>query len=84
MNIPAKYKSTEQFWAEVIKINNLYPLEELTFRLKSDREQYIFHLQADSLGELTLSLATLYDYLPKCDRYTLDLKQSGAEFRSIL
>jgi predicted nucleic acid-binding Zn-ribbon protein len=84
LSIPTKYDNTEQFWAEVIKLSNLYPLEELTFKLKSDREQYIFHLQANSSGELTLSLASLYDYLPKCDHYGLDVNQSGSEFYTIL
>ncbi|MGL5793672.1 MAG: hypothetical protein ACRC06_04570 [Waterburya sp.] len=85
LSIPTKYDNLDNFWAEEIKINNLYPLEKLTCKLKSDREQYIFHSQADSLGELTLSLAFLEHYLPKCDRYSLDFQQqSGAEFRKIL
>ena len=72
LSIPTKYNDLDEFWAEKIQIINLYPLEELSFRLKSDREQYILHPQADSLGKLTLSLTSLEHYLPKCDRYTLD------------
>jgi hypothetical protein len=84
LSIPTKYDNPDNFWAEKIKLNNLYPLEELTFNLKSDHEHYIFHSQADSLGELTLSLAALYGYLPKCEGYSLDVKQSGTEFKRIL
>lgn len=84
LSIPTKYDNKDGFWAEEIKINNLYPLEELTSILKSDHEQYIFHLQADSSGELTLSLASLYGYLPKCERYSLGFKQLGLEFYTIL
>lgn len=82
--IPAKHDNVDQFWAEEIKIENLYPLEELTLNLKSNSEQYNFQQQADNLGNLTLSLACLYDCLPKCDRYSLDIKQSGSEFKRIL
>ena len=78
------YKSIEQFWSETIKIDNLYPLEELTFKLKSYSDEYIFHLQADSFGELSLSLTTVEYRLQKCDRYSLYFKQSGSEFRRIL
>ncbi len=84
LSIPAQYKNTDRFRPKTIKIDNLYPLEELTFKLNSDREPYTFQIQADSLGETTLSLASLYDHLSHCDRYTLDLKKSGSEFIRIL
>ncbi len=80
----AKYDNIDRFWAEEIKIDNLYPFEELTFRLKSDYEKYIFQKQADSLGKLNLSLASLYDYLSPSDRYSLGVKQSGSKFKRIL
>ena len=82
--IPAKYSDIDKFWSEEIKLDNLYPLEELTFNLKNDREQYQFQIQADSLSKITLSLATLYDCLPKCDHYSLDVKKSSYEFVRIL
>ena len=84
LSMPAKYDSLDEFWAEIINIDNLYPLEELTFRLKSDSEEYIFHTQADSSGKLYLSLGTLYSDLSQSDRYSLDFKKSASEFQRIL
>ena len=84
LSTTAKYDNIDRFWAEQIKIDNLYPLEELTFRLKSDYEEYTFQTQANSLGKLTLSLASLYSCLLPSDHYSLDFKQSGSEFRRIL
>ncbi len=84
LSTPTKYNDLTKFRGEEITINNLYPFEELIFRFKSDSEQYIFHSQADSSGKLTLLLTTLEHRLSKCDRYCLDFKQSGSEFKSIL
>lgn len=82
--IPAKYDSIDSFWSEEIKIHSLYPLEEVYFKLKSDREEYDFQEQADSFGRLILSLASLYDRLPPSNYYSLDVKQSGSEFKRLL
>ena len=84
LSIPAKYNDIDEFWSEEIKLDNLYPLEELSFNLKGDCEQYQFQIQADGLGKITLSLATLYHCLSKCDRYTLDINKSNLEFIRIL
>ena len=84
LSIPVQYTDLDKFWAAEIKLNNLYPFEELSFRLKNNYEQYQFQTQANSSGELTLSLATLDDCLPKSDRYSLDVKKYGQEFQRIL
>ena len=84
LSIPAKYTDIDKFWADEIKFCNLYPFEELSFCFKNNNEQYQFQTQADSSGELTLSLATLNDCLPESDRYSLDVKKSGLEFQRVL
>ena len=84
LSIPVRYTDLDKFWAAKIKLNNLYPFEELSFRLKNNYEQHQFQTQADSSGELALSLATLDDCLPKSDCYSLDVKKYGQEFQRIL
>ena len=84
LSIPERYTDINEFWAAIIKLNNLYPFEELSFRLKNNKEQYQFQTPADSSGKLTLFLATLYDCLPVRDRYSLDVKKSGLEFQRLL
>ena len=84
LSIPAKYTDLDKFWAEEIKLDNLYPLEEISFCLKSNSEKYKFQTQADSQGKLTLALASLYGRLSQDDCYSLDVKKLGLEFRRVL
>lgn len=78
-NLPIKYDASEKFWAAEVQMEGLWPLEVIHFSL-SDKQDKVFYLgQADSLGNLHMSLAVLHDLLPNSDWYALDYQQLGRE-----
>lgn len=78
-SLPIQYDNPDKFWTEEIQIEALWPLEVLTFNL-SERQEKVFYLgQADTSGNLRMSLAALYDLLPGSDWYALDYQRLSSE-----
>jgi hypothetical protein len=78
-SLPIKSDNPDKFWAQEIHIEALWPLEVLTFKL-SERQEKVFYLgQADTSGNLRMSLATFYDLLPGSDWYALDYQRFSVE-----
>ncbi|MFG6099815.1 hypothetical protein SPB21_31525 [Leptothoe sp. ISB3NOV94-8A] len=73
----AKVQTTDQFWADDIGINGLWPLETVTFYLRSAEDNTTYTVQADSIGKLTFGVATLYGHLPESEQYTLAYQRVG-------
>ncbi len=81
---PLKFTDTNKFWAEEITIEGLWPLEEVTFLLSDGRETVPYPGQADRSGNLTVSLAALYDLLSESDWYSLDYQRLGEEQQRLM
>lgn len=79
LDLPIKHNTTEKFWAERIKIEGLWPLEEVILFLLNDCEKISYQFQADSLGVLLLNLAPFQDLLPESNWYALDYQRLGLE-----
>ncbi|GAA6620530.1 hypothetical protein [Scytonema sp. NUACC26] len=75
--LPIKYNSYDDFWAEEVKIEGLWPLEEVQLFLSNTNEEKLHRVQADVLGELNISLSVLYGLLPKSENYTLSYQRLG-------
>ncbi|KYC41678.1 chromosome partitioning protein ParA [Scytonema hofmannii PCC 7110] len=83
-NLPIKQDTVEKFWAEVIQIEELWPLEEVIFFLSNKNEKISYQLQADTLGILAIHVSVLHDLLPPSDWYALDYQRLGYEPQRLL
>jgi predicted nucleic acid-binding Zn-ribbon protein len=81
---PIQFNRSEKFWAEIIKIEGLWTLEEVLFILSNREDQVTYQVQADTSGSLTLNLSVLYDLLPQSNWYTLDYQRLGLEAQRLL
>ncbi len=82
--LPIQYKSLDKFWAEEVKIEELWPLEEVTLLLSNKHDKRFSIVRADSSGRLDISLAALYDLLPQSDWYALDYQRLGLEWQRLV
>ncbi|MHC5915595.1 MAG: chromosome partitioning protein ParA [Nostoc sp.] len=78
-DLPIKHDTSHKFWAEVIKLEGLWPLEEVILCLSNGHEKIPYQLQAEASGSLRIHLSTLYDLLPNSDSYALDYQRLGLE-----
>lgn len=83
-NLPINYDSPEKFWSEVIKIEQLWTLEEIIFFLSNEEDKVPYQLQADTSGTLTLNLSVLHDLLPESNYYILEYQRLGLEPQRLL
>ncbi|BAY12981.1 chromosome partitioning protein ParA [Calothrix sp. NIES-2098] len=78
-DLPIKHNNLDKFWSEVIKIEGLWPLEEIILFLANESEKIQQQMQADTAGNLTIDLSSLYDLLPDYNCYALDYQRLGLE-----
>ncbi|GAA6623549.1 chromosome partitioning protein ParA [Scytonema sp. NUACC26] len=83
-DLPIQQDTVEKFWAEVIQIKELWPLEEVILFLSSKNEKISYRLQADALGILAIHVSVLHDLLPSSDWYALDYQRLGYEPQRLL
>lgn len=83
-DLPIKYDVPEKFWSESIKIDGLWPLEEIIVLLSNVDEKIPYRLAANASGSLTIYLPALYDLLPQSNWYALDYQRSGLEPQRLL
>ncbi|MUG97258.1 chromosome partitioning protein ParA [Scytonema sp. UIC 10036] len=83
-NLPIKQDTIEKFWAEVIQIEELWPLEEVILILSNNQEKTSYQLQADALGILAIYVSVLHDLLPPSEWYALDYQRLGYEPQRLL
>jgi len=83
--IPIMLDSPTKFWSEEIQIGGLFPLEIISLSLRDQRETVFSQCQADSLGHLTINLASLYDLLSSdSDWYALNYQRLGGEPETLM
>jgi hypothetical protein len=83
--LPIYFDSYENFWAEEIKVGGLFPLETMTLSLQDKEEKVFSQCQADSLGDLHISLASFYNLLSADSNwYALDFQRLGEEPQSLI
>ncbi|MCY7332539.1 MAG: hypothetical protein LH649_07735 [Pseudanabaena sp. CAN_BIN31] len=77
--LPIVAPNRPQFWQEELKIQGLWMFEPVIFLLSGGDENHVFSysVQANQSGVLNLSLMSLREALPDCDRYSLDWIRSG-------
>ncbi len=78
-DFPIKHDTLENFWSEVMKIEDLWSLEEIILFLSNGNEEIPYQLQADASGVLEVRLSVLYGLLPDSDWYALDYQRLGFE-----
>ncbi|MGP1383492.1 MAG: hypothetical protein ACTS2F_08010 [Thainema sp.] len=76
---PRQISSSSKFWLEELTLQNLWPLEEVSFLLSNGQENYNFVRQANISGVLPLNLAALRDVLSESDWYCLSYQRLGEE-----
>jgi len=83
--LPIVAPNRPQFWQEELKIQGLWVFEPVIFLLSGGDENHVFSysVQANQSGVLNLSLMSLREALPDCDRYSLDWIRSGTSQRLI-
>ena len=81
---PIYFNHSDKFWAEIIKIEQLWTLEKVLFILSNGEKQVPHQVQADTSGILTLNLAVLFDLLPRSNRYILFYQRPGLKKRRLL
>lgn len=81
---PIHFNRSDKFWAEIIKVEQLWTLEKVLFILSNGEEQVPYQVQADTSGSLTLNLSVLYDLLPRSNRYVLSYQRLGLKTRRLL
>lgn len=81
---PIHFDRSDKFWAETIKIEQLWTLEKVLFILSNEEKQVSHQVQADTSGSLTLNLAVLRDLLPRSNRYILFYQRLGFKKRRLL
>ncbi len=77
--LPIQYHVKSDFWMEQITIQGLWSFEPSIFVLSGSEEnqKYNYSAQADQTGCLNLSLMSLREVLPDCDRYSLEWVRLG-------
>ena len=83
-HLPIQVEKSSQFWAAVIEIYGLWPMESITIRLSSNEAEIDCGIQADSSGNLSLSLAQFYESLPSSERYSLSYQIVGQSIQMLL
>lgn len=83
-DLPTKHDTLEKFWSEVIRVEGLWPLEEIILFLSNDNEKISYQLQADASGVLVIYLSVLYDLLPESNWYSLAYQRLGLEPQRLL
>lgn len=83
-DLPIKYDAIEKFWAERIKFEGLWPLEEVILFLADGNERISYQCQADRSGILVINLAALHNLLPESNCYALDYQRFGLEPQRLL
>ncbi len=82
---PILTNSSTKFWSEEIKIEGLFPLEIISLSLQDQHETLFSQCQADSLGNLSLNLASWYNSLSSnSDWYALDYQRLGGELETLI
>ena len=76
-HLPIRVATTTNFWAEVIKIDRLWPMDLITLYLSNAEESIDYTIQADASGDLVLSLAQFYELLPSSEYYSLSYQIPG-------
>jgi hypothetical protein len=83
--LPILTDSINKFWSEEISIKGLFPLEIINFYLQDKQETVFYQCQANAFGNLSLSVASLYDLLPPdADFYSLDYQRLGGEIEALM
>jgi predicted nucleic acid-binding Zn-ribbon protein len=83
-DLPIKHDTPERFWAETIKIEGLWTLEEVILFLSNREDKIPYHLQADASGSLIIDLPILHELLPESNWYALDYQRLGLEPQRLL
>ncbi|MBC1257684.1 chromosome partitioning protein ParA, partial [Trichormus variabilis] len=83
-DLPIKHEHSDKFWSEVIKIDGLWPLEEIIFFVSNESEKIQQSIQADASGNLTVNLSTLHELLPNSEWYALDYQRLGLEAQRLV
>ncbi|MBU7584148.1 MAG: chromosome partitioning protein ParA [Nostoc sp. TH1S01] len=78
-SLPIKHENRDEFWSEMIKIEGLWPLEEIIVFLANESDKIQQQMQADTSGVLTINLSTLYDLVTNSNWYALDYRRLGLE-----
>ncbi|MEA5568945.1 chromosome partitioning protein ParA [Anabaena sp. UHCC 0399] len=83
-DLPIQHENSDKFWSEVIKIEGMWPLEEIILFLVNESEKVQQQMQADVSGSLTINLSTLHDLLANSNWYALDYQRLGLEARRLV
>nr|MBA3920696.1 chromosome partitioning protein ParA [Nostocaceae cyanobacterium] len=83
--LPIYHEFTDSFWAEELYIEGFFPLELINLYLSDKKDKVFSHVQADSSGNVRLSVASLYDLLsPNSNWYALDYQRLGEELQLLI
>ncbi|WP_199315123.1 MULTISPECIES: hypothetical protein [Oscillatoriales] len=84
VDLPIKHVTLEEFWAERIKFDGLWPLEEVILFLANSNEIISYQFQANPSGVLAINIAALHDLLLESNWYALDYQRLGLEPQRLL
>ncbi|GEM_PF-1150922 len=78
-HLPIQVATSTQFWAANIQLLGLWAMDSMTLWLSNGQDEIDYSLRSDRTGNLEISLAQFYEFLPQSESYALSYQLSGQE-----